>query len=299
MAEIDDGADFVIGSRHVAGGSIPSTWGWHRKLNSRMGNLVARYVAGIYRVRDCTAGFRAIRASVLRRIDFSRLRVQGYAFQVALLHAAILRDATVKEIPVEFVDRTVGESKLGLRDIIEFIINAWWIRFQGAKTFIKFGIVGASGVIVNLGTFTMLLSIVWNFFLNNYWTFRWRITRDDVHIKGLKFNVVSILSLGVSYTTFVLVSLLLPQLSPHVARFVGIVPGTIVNYFLNSYWTFRAVKARRLCSADDPGTAQAYLEKCSARVLSLWNEQAYSSPSACATAVALSPELSEQVVAKL
>jgi dolichol-phosphate mannosyltransferase len=258
MAEIDGGADFVIGSRYVPGGSIPSTWGWHRRLNSRIGNYVARYVAGIYRVRDCTAGFRAIRASVLRRIDFSRLRAQGYAFQVALLHAAILHGARVREIPVDFTDRTAGESKLGLRDIVEFIINAWWIRFQSSKTFIKFAIVGASGVVVNLGIFTMLLtagvgkflaspiaielSIFWNFFLNNYWTFRWRPTKDDVQIKGLKFNIVSILSLAVSYSTFILLSFLLPEIPPQVHQFVGIAPATLVNYFLNSYWTFRAVK---------------------------------------------------------
>ncbi len=258
MAEIDGGADFVIGSRYVPGGSIPAAWRWHRRLNSKIGNFVARYVAGIHRVRDCTSGFRAIRASVLRRIDFSQLRVQGYAFLVALLHAAIIHGAKVREIPIDFVDRTAGESKLGLRDIVEFIINAWWIRLQSSKTFIKFGIVGASGVVVNLGTFTILLaagvgkfvaspiaielSIISNFLLNNYWTFRWRNTKDDVQIKGLKFNVVSILSLVVSYSTFIALSFLLPKLPPQVAQFAGIVPATFVNYFLNSYWTFRATK---------------------------------------------------------
>ena len=258
MAEIDDGADFVIGSRYVRGGSVPTTWGWHRRLNSRIGNFVARYVAGIYRVRDCTSGYRAIRAPLLRRIDLGQLRVQGYAFLVALLHAATLHGAKVREIPIDFVDRAAGESKLGLRDIVEFIVNAWWIRLQSSRTFIKFAIVGASGVVVNLGSFTMLLaaglnkfvaspiaielSIISNFLLNNYWTFRWRKTKDDVHIKGLKFNVVSILSLVVSYSTFVVVSFLLPTLPPQAAQFIGIVPAMLVNYFLNSYWTFRSIK---------------------------------------------------------
>jgi dolichol-phosphate mannosyltransferase len=80
MAEIDAGADLVIGSRYVPGGSIPSEWGLHRRLNSFFGNIVARYVTGIYKIRDCTAGFRAIRASLLRQIDLNGLRVQGYAF---------------------------------------------------------------------------------------------------------------------------------------------------------------------------------------------------------------------------
>jgi dolichol-phosphate mannosyltransferase len=255
MHEIDAGADFVIGSRYVKGGSIPANWGFSRKMTSRGGNLVARYVAGIYRVRDCTAGFRAIRASLLRRIDLSGLRVQGYAFLVALLHAATTLGARIVEIPVEFVDRTRGESKLGLSDIVEFIVNAWWIRLQSSRTFVKFLIVGASGVVVNLGCFTVLLhwevnkylaspiaielSIISNFLLNNYWTFRWRRVRDGTRIRGLKFNVVSLLSLGVSYTTFIALSMIFPAAAPQIHQFVGIVPAALVNYFLNSYWTFK------------------------------------------------------------
>ena len=63
MAALDTGADFVIGSRYVKGGSIPPEWGMFRRMNSLFGNIVARYLAGIYKVRDCTAGFRASRAS--------------------------------------------------------------------------------------------------------------------------------------------------------------------------------------------------------------------------------------------
>jgi len=255
MSEIDAGADFVIGSRYVKGGSIPENWGFIRRLISLGGNIVARFVAGIYRVRDCTAGFRAIRTSVLRDIDLSRLRVQGYAFQVALLHAAVTDGAKVVEVPVDFVDRTQGMSKLGLSDIIEFVENAWWIRFQSSRIFIKFAIVGATGVVVNLGIFTLLLemgmnkflaspiaieiSIVTNFLFNNYWTFRWRKTKDRIRIKGLKFNAVSLASLGVSYATFVAFSAAFPALPPQVAQLVGIIPATLVNYFLNSYWTFK------------------------------------------------------------
>lgn len=260
MAEIDAGADFVIGSRYVKGGSIPENWGFLRRLNSLGGNFVARYLAGIYRVRDCTAGFRAIRSSVLRDIDFSRLRIQGYAFQVALLHAAVTDGARVVEVPVDFVDRTQGESKLGLSDIIEFVENAWWIRLQSSRTFIKFAVVGAVGVVVNLGFFTLLLgmglnkflaspiaieiSIVANFLFNNYWTFRGRKTKDRVRIKGLKFNAVSLAALGVSYATFVAFSSAFPAMPPQIPQLVGIIPATLVNYFLNSYWTFRDTKAR-------------------------------------------------------
>ena len=255
MAELDQGADFVIGSRYVPGGSIPREWGWYRRLNSWGGNLVARYVAGIYRVRDCTAGFRAIRTSLLRGIDLNGLRVQGYAFQVALLHAAVVAGARIVEVPVDFIDRERGLSKLGARDVLEFILNAWWIRFNNSRTFLKFAVVGASGVLVNLGLFTLLLaagmnkfiaspiaieiSIITNFLLNNYWTFRDRKTRDRVRIKGLKFNAVSLVSLGVSYATFIALSFVAPDVAPQIHQLVGIVPATLVNYFLNSYWTFK------------------------------------------------------------
>lgn len=255
MAALDQGADFVIGSRYVKGGSIPPEWGLVRRMNSLGGNIVGRYVAGLYKVRDCTAGFRAIKTSLLKKIAFDELRVQGYAFQVALLHEAVSLGAVVKEVPVDFVDRTAGESKLGISDIVEFILNAWWIRLHSSKTFIKFAIVGLSGVIVNLGVFTLLLqagvnkylaspisieaSIITNFLLNNYWTFRWRKSQDHVRIKGLKFNAVSLISLGVSYSTFVVLSVLFPATSPAIHQLAGIAPAMFINYFLNSYWTFK------------------------------------------------------------
>jgi dolichol-phosphate mannosyltransferase len=266
LSAIETGADLVIGSRYVKGGSIPKEWGLLRKLNSMGGNIVARYIAGIYTIRDCTAGFRAIRASLLRRIDLNELRVQGYAFQVALLHAAVEEGGRLIEVPVDFVDRKRGESKLGPSDIIEFAINVWWIRLHRSRTFVKFAIVGASGVLVNLGFFTLLLmtgvnkyiaspiaielSIVWNFLLNNYWTFRRRKTVDRARIRGLKFNLVSLLALGVSYGTFVAMSLAFPYTMPQVHQLIGIVPATLVNYFLNSYWTFKHVEHSQQCKRD-------------------------------------------------
>jgi dolichol-phosphate mannosyltransferase len=250
------GADFVIGSRYVPGGSIPREWGPRRRLNSKFGNIVARYLAGIYQIHDCTAGFRAIRTSVLRQIEFSALNVRGYAFQVALLHQAVTLGAVIREIPVHFKDRTVGDSKLGLSDIVEFILAAWWIRLRSLKTFCQFGLVGLSGAVVNLALFSGLLhfgvnkfvasplaietSIVTNFILNNYWTFSHRKTRDRTHIKGLKFNIVSLLSLVVSYGTFIAMGLLLPRVSPQWDQLIGIAPAMLVNYFFNTYWTFRA-----------------------------------------------------------
>lgn len=266
LSALERGADFVIGSRYVPGGSIPQEWGLHRRINSRFGNLVARYVAGMYRIHDCTAGFRAIRGDVLRRMDFGDFRVQGYAFQIALLHTAFIGGAKIVELPVEFIDRTVGESKLGLKDIVEFLRSAAWIRFPSSKVFLKFCIIGATGVLVNLGVFTVLLglgvnkylaspiaiecSIITNFLGNNYWTFRRRSLDGGIHVRGLRFNAVSIVALAISYGTFVILSRAFPAVAPQVHQLIGIVPATLVNYFLNSYWTFRDTKHRRAAKTE-------------------------------------------------
>lgn len=255
LFEIDSGADFVIGSRYIEGGSLPKSWGFTRRINSFFGNIVARYVAGIYKVKDCTSGFRSIRVSILKKIDLSKINVVGYAFLVALLYESLIEGAKIKEIPIHFADRKEGESKLGIKDIIEFVINAWLIRIRGSKTFIKFALVGMSGVIVNLGSMTLFLylglnkyiaspiaieiSIISNFILNNYWTFSDCNRNERTRIKGLKFNLVSFISLGVSFSVFVTMSLLLPNWPAQISQLIGIAPAMLINYFLNTYWTFR------------------------------------------------------------
>jgi dolichol-phosphate mannosyltransferase len=252
---IDQGGDFAIGSRYVPGGKIPEDWSFLRRMISKWGNVFARYVAGLYSVKDCTAGFRAIRAEVIRKIDFETLRVRGYAFQISLLHEAILNHADVREIPVEFVDRKRGQTKLGVSDIVEFMLNTWWIRLERSKTFLKFSVVGTVGVVVNLVSFTLLMnmglnkfiaspvaiefSIISNFLFNNFWTFSHRDVNDKIHIRGLKFNIISFVALGVSYSTFLLLSIINPTGIPQVHQAIGIVPATLINYFLNSYWTFK------------------------------------------------------------
>ena len=261
VSSLTMGADFVIGSRYIEGGKIPEEWGLMRRLNSKVGNIFARYIAGMHRIKDCTAGFRAIKVSLLKKIDLTGMNVQGYAFQIALLNQALARKAIIREIPVEFIDRTRGETKLGFSDVLEFMINAWWIRFQNSKTFIKFCIVGMSGVVVNLGVFLLLyyyglnkyiaspvaieISILTNFFLNNSWTFGENSLKGKMYIKGLKFNAISFLSLGISYTVFIILCYKFPNVAPQYNQAIGIIPATFVNYFLNAYWTFQDVQGNK------------------------------------------------------
>ena len=128
IEEIKKGYDFVIGSRYVYGGETPD-WGIKRKMISHGGNFVARVIAGLP-VYDCTSGYRAIRTSVLKKIDLDSLDVHGYAFQISLLHHTIKAKGCVKEIPIVFYDRKQGESKLKNKDIREFFLNAIKLRFQ-------------------------------------------------------------------------------------------------------------------------------------------------------------------------
>ncbi len=124
------GADFVIGSRYIKGGSIPDNWALIRKLNSRWGNIFARLIAGLYNVKDCTSGFRAIKTDILKKINLDRLRANGYSFQMNILFECVQNGAKTVEIPIDFKDRTKGKSKLGINDILEFILNSIILRLK-------------------------------------------------------------------------------------------------------------------------------------------------------------------------
>lgn len=112
--------DVAIGSRYVGGNRTPHDWGWRRQVLSWGGNLVARHWLGLAPIRDCTAGFRAWRATALRAIEAGNIGVQGYAFPVVALQRAVALGARVVEIPVHFPDRVRGNSKLSWADIFEF-----------------------------------------------------------------------------------------------------------------------------------------------------------------------------------
>jgi dolichol-phosphate mannosyltransferase len=128
IAAIEEGADVVIGSRYVAGGTVPDHWGFYRKLNSATANALVRNVLSLRRVKDCTGGFRAIRSTYLEQIDFDNLKTKGYAFQISLLHQLASLGATIAEVPIHFADREIGVSKMRLKDQLDFIATTFKIR---------------------------------------------------------------------------------------------------------------------------------------------------------------------------
>ncbi len=130
LPPINDGYDFIIGSRYIKGGSIPENWALIRKLNSKYGNIFARFIAGLKHVKDCTSGFRAIKSEIIKKIDLDNLNVNGYSFQMNILYECVHLGAKTYEIPINFIDRVKGKSKLSIKDVTEFMINSFILFFK-------------------------------------------------------------------------------------------------------------------------------------------------------------------------
>jgi len=125
VAPLEEGYDVAIGSRYIEGGSIPN-WAWHRHLLSRGGNIYASTMLGLG-VADSTAGYRCYSAGILRRLDLERVRAEGYGFQIEMTYRAKQHGARVIEVPISFVDRTAGESKMSSFIVIEALaLVTWW-----------------------------------------------------------------------------------------------------------------------------------------------------------------------------
>jgi glycosyltransferase involved in cell wall biosynthesis len=128
LAAIDGGADLALGSRWVAGGAVQN-WPKHRALLSRGGNAYARMALGIP-IHDATGGFRAFRADTLKGLDLDGVSSQGYCFQVDLAWRAVQRGFRVVEVPITFVERELGVSKMNRAIVGEAL---WRVTVWGAQ----------------------------------------------------------------------------------------------------------------------------------------------------------------------
>jgi len=126
LAAIDRGAEVAVGSRYVPGGSVPN-WTWLRRQLSRWGNSYARRMLRLS-MRDATTAFRAYRAEVLERIDIDGTRANGYLFQIETAFRVSVDGASVDELPITFVDRVAGTSKMAVvRTMVETELRVtWW-----------------------------------------------------------------------------------------------------------------------------------------------------------------------------
>lgn len=121
-----EGADVVIGSRRVAGGGTEN-WGLGRQLISAGGSLYARTILGLP-IRDLTSGFKCFRRQVLEAIDLESVRSNGYSFQIEMTYRAIQKGFRVVEVPIVFVDRRAGQSKMSRQIFLEAMGMVWRMR---------------------------------------------------------------------------------------------------------------------------------------------------------------------------
>lgn len=128
LLEACQSADLAIGSRKIKGGKVIG-WGWTRKFMSNGAMWFSRLVLQL-KPRDVTAGFRCFRRRVLESINIDTIKSNGYAFQEELLYRTQKAGFTITEVPVIFIDRQEGKSKLSKKDIIEFFIIILKLKFK-------------------------------------------------------------------------------------------------------------------------------------------------------------------------
>jgi len=131
IAATDEGADVVLGSRYVSGGAI-GNWGALRRFVSAGGSLYARILLGVG-VRDLTGGFKCYRRQVLETIDLDAIHSKGYAFQIETTYRALRAGFRVVEIPITFVDREVGGSKMSKAIVAEAIWKVPRLRLAALR----------------------------------------------------------------------------------------------------------------------------------------------------------------------
>lgn len=207
LKEIERGADMVVGTRYSKGGSIPTNWGLDRKILSIGANLVIRLGFMNLKRSEWTNGYRAIRKWVIQKITPEMGNYTGYVFQVAFLDKALVYGAKVTEIPVQFVDRKVGVSKISSP---QYIFQTFLYVFTHSS-FVKFVIVGVAGAVIDFGLAYMLkanglvilaanaisaeTAIISNYLMNNYWSFSHKKVQGGMSAQLLnlfKFNLVSV-----------------------------------------------------------------------------------------------------------
>jgi dolichol-phosphate mannosyltransferase len=207
---MDEGADYVIGSRYVPGGGIPKEWGLYRKIISSFGSLFARMVLFTFSIHDMTSGFKLSKSSYLERVDLDHLYSKYYAYKIQILYEMVKLGAKVKEVPIIFYERKEGSSKITKKDLVDSFIVVIKLRLRDSQSIIKFLIVGGFGFLLQLILYRFLivlthfplgadsflsaqLAIFSNYNLNNLWTFKHEKTKSwkSYFVKMIGFYATS------------------------------------------------------------------------------------------------------------
>lgn len=266
LRQIENGADLVLGSRYVKGGGIPSNWGLHRKFLSVIGNIIIMIVLTDFRIHDWTGGYRAITKPVYDAVhkDLSSERFMGYTFQIGFLHKAVKKGFKVTEVPFKFVDREIGESKLGMEYIKNILIYIFKTRAKELMSHrvTKFVVVGGIGALIQLSSlylwrqavssyvFASFLAIetaiVSNFLLNNYWTFAEKQAKiSQFPVKFFQFNLASAGSIAIQTLIAFLGKTFVGLFPLFTLPLIGLVIDTgmvyaVIGILVGMFWNFFA-----------------------------------------------------------
>ena len=259
----EQGVDFVIGSRYVPGGSTDESWGLFRWLNSKVATLMARPFT---KAKDPMAGFFALRNERFQNAD--RLSPVGYKIGLELIVKCACK--TIREVPIYFADRKLGESKLSFKEQLNYIRHVKRLadyKYGAFSQFMQFCFVGATGTVVDLGSLLILLSMsltleparavailigmTWNFILNRRLTFSYSRS-GNIFTQYIRFVLSCTVGAVVNWViTMSLARWGSKPLEQHVliASFAGILVGLVFNFVFSRFWVF---KREPVPPAEDP-----------------------------------------------
>ncbi|MFM7601377.1 MAG: glycosyltransferase [Pseudanabaena sp.] len=274
LDEITKGADLVVASRHIEGGGV-SDWGFVRRLLSRgaqmLGLLILPSVIG--RVSDPMSGYFLVRRSAIANCPMNPL---GYKILIEVLGRGNI--GSVAEVGYIFQERQEGESKVTWRQYVDYILHLLRLRSRGritklreklrvpVKRFFKFGLVGFSGVFVDMAIFYLLsdastlgwgltrskviaaeVAVLNNFLWNDLWTFRdlaeQQSGRRKLIKRFVKFNLICLLGIGLN---LIILNLLYNYfgINKYIANLIAIAIVTIWNFWFNLKLSWRVTQTK-------------------------------------------------------
>jgi dolichol-phosphate mannosyltransferase len=250
LTELENGAEFVIGSRYVSGGATGDHWGAFRWLNSKVATWLARPLTS---AADPLSGFFAFRRNALKQAAF--LNPVGYKIGLELIVKCGFR--RVVEVPIFFAQRQSGHSKLTVKQQLQYVQHLRRLmvfKYPFWSRAVQFGVVGGSGVVVNLAVLTVMLqlgssvevadavaigvSLVSNFALNRRVTFS-HARGDSIWRQFIGFVAACSVGVLVNYGITVALVSWVPGMIPQVASLIGIAGGMWFNFLASHHFVFR------------------------------------------------------------
>lgn len=252
-ALLQENVDFVIGSRYVSGGAVDDSWSFFRKLNSRIATWLA---IGLTNVSDPMAGFFALRRTTFE--SATDLNPCGFKIGLELLVRCGCKN--VEEVPIRFEDRLHGSSKLNLREqwlYLKHLARLYGFRYSSSRRFLQFACVGASGLLVDLLSFHILMMLIgigaarassiwvamtWNFELNRRITFA-RSRPGNQFFRYIRFCAAC--SLGGCLSWLTTIGLIAASYQPTLSALAGAITASVVNFALCRTWVFPSQETDR------------------------------------------------------